>query len=86
MPKAAGKKKVGEVFTYFSNVGVAGIKLTDTLKVGDKIAIQGHTTNIEQTVDSMQIDRAPVKEAKKGTEIGIKVPDRVRRNDVVYKL
>lgn len=81
------RKKVGEVFTYFSKVGVAGIKLTDgSLEVGDKIQIEGHTTNIEQGVDSMQIDRNPVDKAEAGQSIGIKVSDKVRPGDVVYKL
>ncbi len=79
--------EVGKVFTYFSKVGVAGIKITGgSLNVGDKIRIQGHTTSIEQVVDSMQIDRDAVQEASAGQSVGIKVKDRVRPNDVVYKL
>lgn len=80
-------EEVGKVFTYFSKVGVAGIKITSgSLRVGDKIRIQGHTTNLEQVVDSMQIDREPVQEASVGQSVGIKVTDRVRPNDAVYKL
>ena len=78
---------MGKVFTYFAKIGVAGIKLTDgTLRIGDKISIEGATTNFEQEVESMQIDRTPVEEAKPGDSIGIKVKDRVRPNDVVYKI
>jgi translation initiation factor IF-2 len=81
------KEKVGTVFTYFSKVGVAGVKLTDgSLSVGDKISIEGATTNFEQTLDSMQIDRADIETAQQGQDIGIKVKDRVRPNDVVYKI
>ncbi len=80
------KTRVGTIFTYFAKVNVAGIKLEDTLKVGDTISIEGHTTKIEQEVDSMEIDRKPVQEAGKGAEVGIKVKDRVRPHDVVYKL
>ena len=80
------KKKIGNVFSYYSKIGVAAINLTDSVKVGDRIAIQGATTNFEQTIDSMQIDRAPVNEAKAGDSIGVKVRDRVRPNDVVYKI
>ncbi|MBL7100837.1 MAG: translation elongation factor-like protein [Nanoarchaeota archaeon] len=79
-------KIVGEVFTYFSKVGVAGIKLTAVLKVGDKIRIKGATTDFEQTVDSMQIEREEVPKAKKGDSIGIKVKDKVRGGDKVYKV
>ncbi len=77
---------IGEVFTYFSHVSVAGIKLSGTLKVGDKIRIKGHTTDMEITVESMQIERKEVEEAKKGDSIGIKVPDKVRDGDKVYKV
>lgn len=80
------KQKVGKIFKYFAKPGVAGIRLQEELKVGDKISIEGHTTNFEQTVDSMQIDRDSVEVAKEGDEIGIKVKERVRPNDVVYKV
>jgi translation initiation factor IF-2 len=81
------KEKVGEVFTYFSKPGVAGIKLTDgSLSIGDKISIEGATTNFEQGLDSMQIDKEAVETADPGQSIGVKVKDRVRPNDVVYKI
>jgi translation initiation factor IF-2 len=81
------KEKVGTVFTYFQKVGVAGIKLTDgSLSIGDTISIEGHTTNFQQKVESMQIDRQDVQTAEKGQSVGIKVKDRVRPNDVVYKI
>lgn len=79
-------EQVGEVFTYFSKVGVAGIKLSGTLKVGDKIRIKGATTDFEQTLDSIQVDRNEIEEAKEGDKIGIKVKDRVREGDKVYKM
>jgi selenocysteine-specific translation elongation factor len=56
------------------------------LKIGDKIRIKGHTTNVEFTVGSMQIKNANVTAAKAGDSIGIKVPDRVRTTDIVYKI
>jgi selenocysteine-specific translation elongation factor len=65
---------------------VAGITLTKTLEVGDKIHIKGHTTDMELTVESMQINNVNVPQAKKGDAIGIKVSDRVRRGDTVYKV
>ncbi len=79
-------KEIGEVFTYFSQVRVAGIKVSGTLKVGDKIKIKGATTDFEMKVDSMQVERQPVQEAKPGDSIGIKVPDKVRGGDKVYKV
>ena len=78
------EKEIGKVSSYFSHVSVAAIKLTGKLKVGDKVHIKGHTTDFEITVDSMQIERKNVKEAKKGDHIGIKVPEKVRPNDAVF--
>jgi translation elongation factor EF-1alpha len=60
--------------------------LTAALKVGDKIRIKGHTTELEMTVESMQIDNAQVAEAKAGDSIGVKVRDKVRSGDKVYKI
>ena len=78
------EKEIGKVFIYFSKVGVAAIKLTDSLRTGDRIHIKGHTTDFEQKVDSMQIDNKPIKEAKSGDDIGVKVSDKVRPNDIVF--
>jgi putative protease len=80
------EKEIGRVSDYFAHVVVAGIDMTGTLKVGDKIHIVGHTTNIEMNVDSMQIDNKSVAKAKRGDAVGIKVPDRVRPGDTVYKV
>ena len=77
---------IGKVSDFFARPVVAGIELTTTLKVGDKIHIKGHTTDIELTVDSMQINNVNVNEAKAGDAIGIKVSDRVRRGDTIYKV
>ena len=77
-------KEVGRVFDYFSRIGVAAIKVEGSFKIGDKIRIKGHTTDFEQTVSSMQSENSPVEKAKKGDDIGIKVKDRVRKNDIVY--
>ena len=78
------EKAIGVVSSYFSHVGVAAIKLSGKLKVGDKVHIKGHTTDFEVKVSGMQIERKDVKEAKKGEHIGIKVPDKVRPNDKVF--
>lgn len=78
--------EVGKVSTFFARPVVAGIDLTAPLKVGDTVHIKGHTTDIEVTVQSMQINNANVQEAKSGDSIGIKVPDRVRPGDHVYKV
>lgn len=83
----AEKQKVGEVFTYFSNVGVAGIKIiSGFLSVGDTISIEGHTTNFTQRIESMEVDRKQVERAEPGQEIGIRVKEKVRGGDSVYKI
>ena len=77
---------VGKVEDFFAHPVVAGIKLTGPLKVGDKIRIKGHTTYLEMQVGSIQIDNANVTAARAGDSIGIKVTDRVRAGDTVYKI
>ena len=77
---------IGMVEDFFAHPVVAGIKLTGTLNVGDKIRIKGHTTDLVMEVGSMQIDNANVAEAKAGDSIGIKVTDRCRAGDEVYKI
>ena len=78
------KKAVGKVSGYFAHVGVAAIKLSGKLKVGDKIHVKGNTTNFEHVVDSIQIEKESVEKAKKGDHIGIKVPEKVRPNDTIF--
>jgi translation elongation factor EF-1alpha len=77
---------IGHVSDFFSRPVVAGIDLRGSLKVGDKIKIKGHTTDLEFAVESMQIDNASVQEATPGDSVGIKVPDRVRKGDAVYRV
>jgi putative protease len=81
------EKKIGEIIKYFGKINVAAIRLSEgSLKVGDTIHMVGHTTDITQTIDSMQIENKNVQEAGPGADIGIKVKDRVREHDVVYKV
>jgi translation initiation factor IF-2 len=79
------EQKVGIVVKYFAKPNVAAIELTDgSLKVGDTVRIHGHSTDFEQTIDSMQVEHASVTTADKGASIGIKVKDKVREHDIVY--
>ncbi len=77
---------IGKVSDFFAQPVVAGIELTAPLKLGDKIHIKGHTTDLEMTIASMQINNVDVKEAKAGDSVGIKVSERVRSGDTVYKV
>ena len=79
------KHFVGKVVHYFDNAKVAAIKLVSELNVGDKIVIIGNTTGIVHlTVDSIEVNRKQVNSAGKGKEVGIKVPEKIRKNDEVY--
>lgn len=80
------EEEVGRVSDFFARPVVAGIDLTAPLKVGDKICIRGHTTDMELVVESMQIQNVNVAEGTAGDAVGIKVLDRVRRGDTVYKV
>lgn len=77
--------EVGRVTHFFPKISVAVIELTAPLAVGDKIAIKGPTTDFEQTVDSMQIEHKNIERAEAGQSIGLKVVQRVREKDKVYK-
>ena len=79
-------KEVGKVDHYYTKIGVGVIRLSGTLKIGDKIRIKGATTDFKQSVESMQIEKDKIEEGKKGQSIGLKVKEHVRANDVVYKL
>ena len=79
--------EVGVVEHYFGKIQVAAIRiLNGTLRVGEKIRIKGATTDFTQDVSSMQIEHSSVDEAKEGDVIGLKVIDKVREGDKVYKV
>jgi hypothetical protein len=79
------EKRIGVVDHFFSNISVGMIKLTDVLKVGDSIHVKGNTSDFTQEILGMQIDRVPAQEAKPGDLISIKVDQKVRKDDIVYK-
>ena len=80
------EEEIGKVSDFYAHPVVAAFELTSPLNVGDRIRIRGHTTDLELTVDSIQIDNASVQAAKAGDSVGIKVPERVRNHDTVYKI
>lgn len=79
-------EEVGHVEGFFAHPSVAMVELTSALKIGDVVYIKGHTTDFQQTVESIQIDRLPVQEASAGQSVGLKVTGRCRKHDVVYTL
>lgn len=82
--KAAGEKAVGMIEHYFDKISVAAMKVRAPFKVGDTLHIKGHTTDLMQVLESMQIEHQSITEAKKGQDIGFKVKARVREHDIVY--
>lgn len=79
------QQKIGEVTHFFDKISVAIIKLSAPLKVGDKIKIKGATTDFEEEVDSIQLDHEQLEEGEVGQEIGIKVKEKTREGDEVFK-
>ncbi len=79
-------KPIGQVTHYYDKIGVAIIKLSDVLKIGDKIKLEGGKNEFEQTVDSIEIDRKPVDSAKAGEIVGLKVKEKIREGGLVLKI
>lgn len=79
------EEKIGEVTHYFNKIGVAIIKLTQTLKVGEEIHLKGASTDFKQTVESMQVEHESIEEAQAGETIGLKVKEPVRERDEVLR-
>jgi translation elongation factor EF-1alpha len=77
--------KIGHVTHFFPKISVAVIELKEPLKLGDTIVIKGPNTDFEQIVDSMQIEHENIQKAEAGQSIGLKVFQRVRETDTVYK-
>ncbi len=76
---------IGKIEKYFGKINVAAIRIeSGELKVGDKIHIKGHSTDFEQTVDSMQVEHLSVQTAGPGTDVGIKVKEKVHEKDTVF--
>jgi len=82
---APEEKSIGEVTHYFGKIGVMALVLTDDLSVGDTVHIKGHTTDLILTVDSMQIEHETVPAAHTGDSIGVRVGEKVRPGDTVYR-
>lgn len=80
------EQKIGKVTHYYNKLGVAAIEIEHgVLHKGDHVHIHGHTTDIEQNVDSMEIEHQQIVEATEGQSIGIRVSEHVREHDDVYK-
>ena len=80
-PEAA----IGTVTHYFGHLSVAAVDLTEPLRIGDRIHIVGHTTNLEQNVDSMEVEHAKVETAGPGDDVALAVKDHVRERDLIFR-
>lgn len=76
---------IGTVTHYFGHLSVAAINLTEPLSVGERIRIKGHTTDLVETVRSMEIDHRPVEKAMPGDDVAINVSEHVREHDQLYR-
>jgi translation elongation factor EF-1alpha len=79
-------KRVAQVTHYYNKIGVAVLALSDRLAVGDKVHVIGHTTDFCQTVKSLQIDHHPITDASPGDNVALKVMDRVRTGDKIFRI
>jgi translation elongation factor EF-1alpha len=81
------EEEIGVITHFFSKINVGVLELTKaSLKIGDTIHIKGHTTDLYQKVESMQVEHAPVQAAAKGDSVGLEVESQVREHDVVFKV
>jgi len=79
------EKPIGHISHFFSKISVGIIELSDTLRVGEKIHIKGHTTDFVQSVASLQVEHAEVEQGKPGDSVGVRVDQHVREGDIVYR-
>ncbi len=81
------EQPVGVVSHYFPKVSVAGVTiLSGHLEIGDTIEFAGHTTDFRQTIESIEINHEAVQGASAGDQVGIRVTERVRVGDKVFRL
>ena len=79
--------KIGRVTHYYTHLGVAAIDILDgIIRVGDTMHIKGHTTDMTQKLESIEVEHEHIEEASAGQTIGVKVREHVRVNDTVYKV
>jgi translation elongation factor EF-1alpha len=75
---------LGSVTHYFSHLSVAAVQLNAPLRVGDRIHIKGHTSDVIQTVESLEVNRQKIDQARPGDDVALKVDDHVREHDLIF--
>lgn len=79
------EEQIGKIIHYYDKIGVAVVRLEGTLKTGDSIHVKGKISDFEQKVESLQLDHKDAASAKKGEEVAVKLNERAKEGDVVYK-
>jgi hypothetical protein len=78
--------EVGKVTHYYNHIGVAVLSLTDSLKLGDRIHIRGHSTDFTQRITSMEVEHHSLLWVKPGDHVAVRVTQPVHEHDVVYRV
>ena len=81
-----GATFLGKILDYYSHLGVATLALEAPLAAGEMIRVKGHTTDLTQRIEHMEVDHKNVTSAAAGEGVGIKLADKARRGDAVYKI
>jgi translation elongation factor EF-1alpha len=81
-----GEKLIGTVTHYFGKLSVAVLDLKEALAVKDLVAFRGATTDFEQEIESLQVDHQSIEVARKGQEVAVKVKNKVRAGDTIFKV
>jgi len=80
------EEPIGKITHYFAHIGVAAATLTGELAVGDRIRVKGHTTDLTETVESLEIEHQKVERAAPGADVAFKVSEKVRAGDQVFRV
>ena len=78
--------EIGKVTHYYNHLQVAVLKLNDSLKLGDRIHVLGHSTDLVERVTSMEVNHHVVVWVNPGEDVAIKVNEPVREHDVVFRI
>ena len=79
------EEQIGKIIHYYNKIGVAVVQLEGNLKVGDTIHVKGKVSDFEQAIESLQLDHKNVDSAKKGEEVAVKLNERAKEGDIVYR-
>ncbi len=79
------EEQIGKIIHYYDKIGVGVVRLEAGLQAGDTIQVKGKVSDFEQTAESLQVEHESVAKAKKGDEVAIKLNEKAKEGDVVYR-